>query len=85
VMRRRGGEDRIGLAKIAIDTLEAFQETGHRAGADGKMPPDLDITAAQFAGDDAEPLFGVRVFHEQQFLREQLTEPGRASREVRPP
>ena len=57
VMRRRRREDRIGLAKIAIDALEEFQETGHRTGADGKMPPDLDITAAQFAGDDAKPLF----------------------------
>ena len=74
VMRRRRREDRVGPAEAAIDFLEALQEAGQGAGADRRDAADLDIAAAQFARHHRDLLFRLRVFDEEQIVREKFAE-----------
>ena len=57
MMRRGSTQDRIRLAEVVVNLLEALQKTRHGAGTDSDMSTDLDVFAAQFAGDDPYTFF----------------------------
>jgi hypothetical protein len=67
-------EDGVRTPKVAVDMPEALQEARHRAGADGEVASDLDITEPQFAGDGADAFMGVRVLDEEQVFGQGLAE-----------
>ena len=46
VMRGGGSQDRVGFAKIAVDSFEPVQETRHRARTHRDVPADLHMSFA---------------------------------------
>ena len=57
MMRGSGRNDGVGLAELAVDLFEAFQEARQRRGADRDVPSHRDIVVAQCARDDLDLFF----------------------------
>ena len=73
-MRGGGRNDGVGLAELAVDLFEAFQESGQCRGADGDVPSHRDIAVAQCAGDDLDLFFCGRVLDPEQIVGQRLAE-----------
>src|SRR5438045_8756525 len=65
---RGGGENRVGLAKAAIDFFEAFQEARYRGRADGDVAAHHDIAVTQLTLDDPYLFLRYRVFDPQEIV-----------------
>src|SRR5271165_2462917 len=74
VMRRRRREDRVRFADAAIDFLEPRKETRQGAGADGSVPSNAHVAAAQLPSHDAQALMRVGLFHPKHFVGQQFAE-----------
>ena len=73
-MRGGGRDDGVGLAELAVDFFEAFQESGQCRGADRDVPSHRDIAVAQCAGDDLDLFFCSRVLDPEQIVGQRLAE-----------
>jgi hypothetical protein len=51
-------KNRVRLSEVRVGLLEAFHETRNRAGADGYVAADLDVSRTVFAGYDRHLLAG---------------------------
>ena len=67
-------ENRLESARRAIRLLETEEESRHRTGADGAMPPHLDVLSSQLAAHDRECSARLRLGDFEEFGRQQGAE-----------
>ncbi|GLU28936.1 hypothetical protein Brsp01_41690 [Brucella sp. NBRC 12950] len=68
------GKDRIYPAWNAVSLVHSFEKSGHRARADGDVPPSFDIAGAQLTRNNGNRLSRLRVVDNEEFWRQQLAE-----------
>jgi hypothetical protein len=70
MMSPGGRDDRLSLADLSIDILEALKEARQSPRTDSNVLSDLNVTMSQFSGYHTNSLFCFGVFDPEKILGE---------------
>src|SRR5215472_13836802 len=73
-MGRRCSQNGVSSVQMSVDLLKTSQKARHCARTDGNVGSNLHVPVAQFAWNDLQALFGLRVLDPQQIRRQLFAE-----------